>query len=165
MAYSKTVWVDDSTPAIDAAHLNNIEDGIESIDIRVSATEADISTNASNISTNANNILTNATNHSDLVSDLGGAIIIKSGTFSGTWNPTLTGTFGVTTPSDYNWVVNVHQTSWVINNGAPMVLDGYLDVDGNTLRFTSSVDGVAKNARYSLVGYHVDYSSAAVVNG
>jgi hypothetical protein len=165
MAYSKTVWVDDSTPAIDAAHLNNIEDGIEGLDIRMSSAESDIATNASHIATNAANILTNANNHSDLVTDLGGAIIIKSGTFSGTWNPTLTGTFGVSTPSDYNWVINVHQTSWTAGNADPIVLDGYLDVDGNTVRFTSSVDGVSKTARYSLVGYHVDYSSAAVVNG
>jgi len=29
MPYSKTTWVDDSTPAINAANLNNMEDGIE----------------------------------------------------------------------------------------------------------------------------------------
>lgn len=28
MAYNKTTWIDDVTP-LDAAHLNNIEDGIE----------------------------------------------------------------------------------------------------------------------------------------
>ena len=32
MAYTKTVWVDDSAPAINATNLNNIEDGIETLE-------------------------------------------------------------------------------------------------------------------------------------
>lgn len=164
MAYSKTIWVDDSTPAIDAAHLNNIEDGIEGIDIRVSANESNIATNASNIATNTSDIASNASGLLNLIADLSGAIIIKQGSYSGTWNPTLTSTFGVSVPSDYNWVVNVHQNAWTISNGDDVVLDGYLDVDGNTLRFTSSVAGVSESARYTLVGYHKDYSTYAVVN-
>lgn len=37
MAYNKTTWVDGSTPAISAANLNNIEDGIYGHDVDISA--------------------------------------------------------------------------------------------------------------------------------
>ena len=39
MAYSKTSWVDDSEPAINAANLNNIENGVSDVDSRVKALE------------------------------------------------------------------------------------------------------------------------------
>ena len=32
MAYSRTIWVNDSAPAIDAVHLNNIEEGLVALD-------------------------------------------------------------------------------------------------------------------------------------
>ena len=166
MAYSKTVWVDDSTPAIDAAHLNNIENGIEGIDVRVSANESDIVANSASIAVNTADITTNANSIASLSTALSSAFIIKTGTFSGTWNPTLSSTFGVATPSDYNWVVQVHQNNW--STGSTVVnvlLDGYLDVDGNTVRFTSSVAGVAKTARYTIMGFSKNYSSLATVNG
>lgn len=38
MAYNKTVWVNDSTPAINAANLNNIENGIATANITGSIT-------------------------------------------------------------------------------------------------------------------------------
>ena len=40
MAYSKTTWVNEGPPAIDADNLNNIEDGIANVDARVTNLEA-----------------------------------------------------------------------------------------------------------------------------
>lgn len=40
MAYTKTNWVNEGPPAIDADNLNNIEDGIENVDARVTNLEA-----------------------------------------------------------------------------------------------------------------------------
>ena len=39
MAYTKTVWENDTLPAINATNLNNIEDGIEDVDTRVTDIE------------------------------------------------------------------------------------------------------------------------------
>ena len=39
MAYTKTNWVNEGPPAIDADNLNNIESGIETNDLRISALE------------------------------------------------------------------------------------------------------------------------------
>lgn len=39
MAYNKTSWVDDSEPAINAANLNNIENGVSDVDSRLKVLE------------------------------------------------------------------------------------------------------------------------------
>ena len=49
MAYTKTIWVNNSAPAISATNLNKIENQLES-------NTNDIDTNTTNISTNATNI-------------------------------------------------------------------------------------------------------------
>ena len=40
MAYEKTVWVNGQAPALDAEHLNKIEQGIENVDVMVQAASA-----------------------------------------------------------------------------------------------------------------------------
>jgi len=164
MAYSKTIWVNDSTPALDATHLNNIETGIEAVDVRVTELEGTTTTNSDNIATNTINIETNTTAIGNLEDTLNNAVVIKTGVFQGTWSPTLNSTFGVSNYTDYNWTVSLYQTSRQVVNNATVVLDGYLDVDGVTLRFTSSSEGASVEASYTLIGVKKTISSSAIVN-
>lgn len=164
MAYSKTTWVDDSTPALDAAHLNNIEDGIENLDGRVTTNESTLTTHTNSINSNTTEILTIESGLNDLEADLNDMIIIRRGTFSGNWQPTLTSTFGITNNTDYNWTVAVHQTSRTTTNGHVVTLEGYLTADNDTLQFTSTDNSAAVAASYTLVGYRKTFSNASVVN-
>lgn len=171
MAYSKTTWVDDSTPALDAAHLNNIEDGIENLDGRVTANESTLTThlnsinsNTSSINTNTQDITTLEGNLSTLEDSLDDIVIIRKGTFSGNWQPTLTSTFGITNNTDYNWTISVHQTSRTTTNGHIVTLEGYVTGDGDTVQFTSTDNAASVAASYTLVGYRKAFSNASVVN-
>lgn len=157
MAYSKTVWVDGSTPALDAAHLNNLENGVEDVDVRLTTAEADIV--ALTTATTTNNI-----DITDLQNNLTSISLIRSGTFSGTQSPTLSTTFNITNYTDYNWTVSVFQTSRTTSNGHALVLNGYIDVDGNTVRLVSTDDTVAVPARYVLIGIKKTMSNFAQVN-
>jgi hypothetical protein len=164
MAYSKTTWVDDSAPALDAAHLNNIEDGIENLDGRVTANESTLTTHTNSINSNTTEILTIESGLNDLEADLNDMVIIRRGTFSGNWQPTLTSTFGITNNTDYNWTVSVHQTSRTTTNGHVVTLEGYLTADNDTLQFTSTDNAASVAAYYTLVGYRKTFSNAVIVN-
>jgi hypothetical protein len=164
MAYSKTTWVDDSAPALDAAHLNNIEDGIENLDGRVTANESTLTTHLTSINSNTTTLTTLTSDLSALEDSLDDMIVIRQGTFSGNWQPTLTSTFGITTPANYNWTVSVHQTSRVSHNGQTVTLQGYVGVDGDTLQFTSTSDSTSIAAYYTIVGYRKTFSNASIVN-
>lgn len=164
MAYSKTTWVDNSAPSLDAAHLNNIENGVEDLDIRLTSAESSLSTAEANITTNEGNIQTLTTDLNTVENKLANATIIRTGTFSGSWTPTLNTTFGVTNYTDYDWVINLHQTSRTTTNGHIVTLDGFLDVDGVTLNFTSTDNSTAVEARYTLTGYLKEYSNYSSIN-
>lgn len=172
MAYSKTTWVDDSTPALDAAHLNNIEDGIENLDGRVTTNESTLTTHTNSINSNTTNLAAVTSAVSTLEDSLDDMIIIRRGTFSGNWQPTLTSTFGITNHADYNWTVSVHQTIRPIQNSdiVPIqnsdivTLQGYLTSDGYTLNFTSTSSNQPVSASYTLVGFKKAFSNAVIVN-
>ena len=164
MAYSKTTWVDDSAPALDAAHLNNIEDGIENLDGRVTANESTLTTHSTSINSNTTDIATIITDLNMLEVSLDDMIVIRQGTFSGNWQPTLTSTFGINDNTDYNWTVSVHQTSRTVSNGHTVTLEGYLTSDGDTLQFTSTDNSTLIAASYTIVGYRKTFSNASIVN-
>lgn len=164
MAYSKTTWVDDSAPALDAAHLNNIEDGIENLDGRVTANESTLTTHLTSINSNTTNVATVTADLTTLENSLDDMIVIRQGTFSGNWQPTLTSTFGITTPANYNWTVSVHQTSRTSTNGHIVTLQGYVTGDGDTLQFTSTDASTSVAAYYTIVGYRKTFSNASIVN-
>ncbi len=164
MAYNKTTWVDNSTPAVDAAHLNNIENGIVALDVRLGEAESDIVVNANAVASQASTISEHTTAIATLNATLGTAIILRGGTYTGTWSPTLDATFGISNYSDYNWKVEVHQTSYVIQNGQTVTLNGYVDADEKTLRFTSAINSTPVAARYSLTGVKKSISSKATLN-
>ena len=164
MAYSKTIWVNDSTPALDAVHLNNIEDGIEDIDARLTAAESSLTQAESDISSIEFVNTTQTTAINTINSTLGNAIVIFEGTYQGTWSPTLNSTFNLANYNDYNWSVNVHQTSRLTTNGHTVNLDGYLDADNVTLRFTSDDNGTAVAAKYRLIGIKKTISSKTTIN-
>ena len=149
MAYSKTTWVDGAAPALDAIHLNNLENGVEDVDVRLTTAESTIST----LQTSSTQTATNTQDIADINLELSKATYVLTGTFSGIWSPTLLTTFNITNYTDYNWTVAVHQTSRVSTNGHTIVLDGYIDADDNTIRLNSTDDGVAVAARYTIVGY------------
>lgn len=56
MAYNKTVWVNDSTPAINATNLNNIENGIETNDTSI-GNISELETTATNLTSAINEII------------------------------------------------------------------------------------------------------------
>lgn len=58
MAYNKTVWVNDSTPAINATNLNNIENGIETNDTSI-GNISELETTATNLTSAINEIISN----------------------------------------------------------------------------------------------------------
>ena len=164
MAYNRTTWVDNSTPAINATNLNNIETGLVDVDTRLTSAESDIISIEGNIASNAGDIATNIADITALETQLTGALIVRTGTFSGTWSPTLDGTFNISTYNDYNWSVNVHQRTVSPSSSGTIILDSYLDVDNKTLRFTSSNNGSAVNARYTLIGVKKTMSNYAQLN-
>ena len=164
MAYTRTLWVDGTAPAVDASHLNNIEVGIEDLDARVLADATDISLINTTLGTQTTNIATNVVDITALETTLTNTVIIRQGIFSGTWAPTLSSTMGIANFADYNWVVTVWKTTFTILNNTVVIGDGYLDVDGVTLRFSSSVDGVGTEARYTLVGTKKTISLSTTVN-
>lgn len=164
MSYQKTVWVDDSTPAINAANLNNIENGIEELFTRSDGGLANITVLQTEMDAAEASIATNAANHTALVADINSAVIRRTGTFSGSWNPTLLSTFGITNHTDYWWTIQVNQPTLTLQNGHTIICDGYLDIDENTLRFTSTDNGVGVSADYLLVGISKDMGNYAVVN-
>lgn len=164
MAYSKTTWVDGSSPAIDAAHLNNIEDGVELLDTTLSSALADITTNTSAIATNTANVATNTSAISAINTSIADGIITRKGTFSGTWNPTLDATFAISTYADYFWLISVHQTSRSVQNGDTVTCTGVLNADGKTLNFVSTSGATAVAAEYQLIGVKKTFCSYAVVN-
>lgn len=149
MAYAKTTWVDGAAPALDASHLNNLENGLEDVDVRLTTAESTITT----LSTSSQTITDNSNAITALQNGLQDYTYVLTGTFSGIWSPTLLTTFNITNYTDYNWTVAVHQTSRVTTNGHTVVLDGYVDADDNTIRLSSTDDGVAVAARYTIVGY------------
>jgi len=164
MAYSKTLWVNDSTPALDAAHLNNIENGIEAVDVRITELEGSLTTASDNIETNTTDIETNTTAIGNLGATLNNAVVIKTGVFQGTWSPHLLNDFSVANYTDYNWSISLYQTSRQVASNDTVVLDGYLDVDGVTLRFTSSSNGTSVEAAYTLIGVKKAISSIDIIN-
>lgn len=164
MAYNRTTWVDNSTPAINATNLNNIETGLTDVDTRLSSAESTITTLAGNITSNDGDIATNTADITALEGQLDDAMIVRTGTFSGVWSPTLQTTFNISTYSNYFWTVSVHQTSPTMHNGDDLELQGYLDVDNNTLRFVSESNNVAETARYTLIGVKKTMSNYAQLN-
>jgi len=164
MAYNRTTWVDNSTPAINATNLNNIESGLTNVDTRLSTAEGIITALDTRILSNDSDIATNISDITALETQLDDAMIVRTGTFSGTWSPTLQTTFNISTYTDYNWSVNVHQRSIPGGSSADVTLDAYLDVDNNTLRFTSSKGVTAVNARYTLIGVKKTMSDYAQLN-
>lgn len=164
MAYSKTIWQNGAAPALDAAHLNNIEDGIEALDVRVSANEADIAVNTAAINTTNTNVATNTGSISTINNTIASAAIIRTGTFNGTWSPTLGTTFNISNYTDYNWTVSVNLVETEVTNHHTLVSDAYLDVDGNTLRLIATDNGSAVSARYQLIGIKKTMSDFAQLN-
>lgn len=164
MAYSKTIWINNSEPALDAAHLNNIETGIENVETRLTTAEASLLTAQGNIATNTSGISSLNTNLNTVDAKFNNAIVVRTGTFIGNWSPTLVSTFGITNNTDYNWVITLHQTSWSVQNGDTVALTGSLDVDNNTVNFSSYVNGTATQAAYTITGYKKILSNVAVVN-
>lgn len=171
MSYQKTIWVDDSTPALNAANLNKIEEGIDEmstiLQTEMEAAEASIITNASNHAALAADHAALAADHAALAAAINSAVIRRTGTFHGTWNPTLTSTFGIANPTDYWWTIQVNQPSLFHKYNeysSTFVCDGYLDVDDNTIRFTSTDDGAGISADYLLVGISKALDNYAVVN-
>lgn len=164
MAYSKTIWVDNSTPSIDAAHLNNIENGLEDVDVRLTSAETSLIANQTNISLNTGSIQTLTTELSTVENKLANIVIVRTGTFSGNWTPTLDTTFGITNYTDYDWVINLHQSSRTTTNGHIVTLKGFIDVDGFTVNLTSTDNTTAVEAQYTLTGYLKEYSNYASIN-
>lgn len=164
MAYVRTVWVDNSAPALEAAKLNNIEEGIESLDIALGTAQDDIQQNTTDINTLGTGIDTLSASVADINTLLTNPIVIRKGTFSGSWSPTLTSTFSVSTPSDYYWVIEVNQPSRTVNNGYTVTLYGTLQPDGNTINFVSTDNALPVNATYSIIGIKKVFSDYAVVN-
>lgn len=76
MAYNKTVWVNDSTPAINATNLNNIENGIEALDNTSTSMAGSIATNTTNID-NLQTVAT-ATFTNDKTSLAGGVLALDT---------------------------------------------------------------------------------------
>lgn len=164
MAYNKTTWVNNSTPALDATHLNNIEDGITNVDTRLSTAEGVITALDTRILSNDSEINGLTTQVLSLEVELTDAMIVRTGTFSGVWSPTLQTTFNISNYNNYYWAVSVHQTSPTMHNGDDLELEGYLDVDNNTLRFVSESNNVAETARYTLIGVKKTMSNYAQLN-
>lgn len=164
MAYSKTTWVDGSAPAIDAAHLNNIEAGIENLDASLAFTISDVTANTSKIETNTADIATNTSDIATINTSITDGLILRKGTFSGTWNPTLDATFDISDYNNYYWIVNTHQTQRSVQNGDTVTCTGVLNADGVTLNFVSTSGATAVPAEYTLIAVKKDFSDYAVVN-
>jgi hypothetical protein len=56
MAYSKTIWVNNSTPSINATNLNKIEDGIFDVTADLSSSVASLSSSIATLSSSVANI-------------------------------------------------------------------------------------------------------------
>lgn len=164
MAYNKTTWVDNSTPAVDAAHLNNIENGIVGLDVRLGTAESNIVSTNSVVGIHTTAIASNVSSIAALNTLLSTSIIMRTGTYSGTWAPTLDITYSISNYSDYNWVVMVSPTSYTMQNGHTINVDGYIDVDGKTIRFTASENSTSITARYTLIGIKKTISSLSTIN-
>jgi hypothetical protein len=89
---------------------------------------------------------------------------MRTGTYSGTWAPTLDITYSISNYSAYNWVVMVSPTSYTMQNGHTINVDGYIDVDGKTIRFTASENSTSITARYTLIGIKKTISSLSTIN-
>ena len=164
MAYNKTTWVDNSAPAVDAAHLNNIENGIEALDIALGSTQTSISNIISDIETNTTNIANNTASISNINTKLTNLVIVRQGTFTGSWNPTLASTFAISNYTDYNWTISVYQKQPSIPNNGVITLNGYVEADGNTLNFDSLIDALPTPAYYVMTGIKKIVSNLATVN-
>jgi hypothetical protein len=162
MAYSKTVWVDNSTPALDAAHLNNIENGIYDLDSRLTTAEYTISTHTSSINTNTQNIETNTEDIADINLNLEDAIIIREGSFTGSWSPSIISTFGIYNYNDYNWTINIIVPSRTTSNGKLLIQEAF--ISGSAITLTSTYDGVGLPTKYRLVGTKKTISNYAILN-
>lgn len=162
MAYERTVWVDNSAPALDAAHLNNIESGILDVDNRLTTAEVTLSSHTTSINTNTNNISTNSGAITDIQEDLTDAIIIREGTFTGSWYPSLISTFGIANWSDYNWTIDILPSSRTTQNGD--ILTQEASISGGAITLISTYSGVGISTKYKLIGIKKAISSYAILN-
>ena len=175
MAYSKTTWINGASPAINATNLNKIEAGIYDIDAIVTDHTSTLASLSSTVGTHTTTISTLDSTSSDhevrldtaedtiasIEEDIAAiyteGIIMRTGTFTGSWTPTFTGTFGITGYTNYNWLLRVNMTAWTITNGSAVVCTGTISGDNITMNVSVAGTGVA--GTYNLIGVKKTFSS------
>lgn len=180
MAYSKTTWINGASPAINATNLNKIETGIYDIDAIVTdhtSTLANLSSTVGSHTTSISTLNSTTSDHEsrldtaegdidsiqdDITAIYTNGIIMRTGTFTGSWSPTFTTTFSIAGYNDYNWILNVKIPNWTISNGAAVACIGTISGDNITMNATIGGTGVAGN--YNLIGVKKTLSSFAVVD-
>lgn len=162
MSYTKTTWVDNQPPYINAENLNKIENQLE-------INTSDIATNTSAIETNTNNITANLNAIGDLTelkttekdSLVGAVNEIKTGLqfTHGTITPTITGDssllFTLTQLRNLFNAPNAQQSNFIgiVNNGDGQTNSKHFESctwssGGLYLVFNGSVTGIATRVNY-----------------
>lgn len=163
MSYTKTTWVDNQPPYINAENLNKIENQLET-------NTNDIATNASAIETNSNNITANT----NAIGDLQGEIVWTNanptsafGSQTITLNKSLDNynCYEIMFRQNTNTTNKRYMTTGKIPVGHGTILNAYSNnyratgttVSGNTISFESASVGGTTDNEYVIPVYVIGY--------
>lgn len=160
MTYSKINW--STTVPINVLNLDLMDSGIYNAAAAININTADITNLTATVEDNSTNITSLQEADADVSELLTDVLVVRTGSFSGTWVADFTNTLGITVDyNDYSWSLTLYPTSTIASN-ASLELSGVIAT--NTMTVNCQVSGAAGTANYSLIGVKKTIANTAIIS-